>query len=64
MAKRNEQPVSNVKWVDIDNVQANDYNPNSVAKTEMKLLHTRYLQSSGRSSADIFLANQTKTFKK
>ena len=40
MAKRNEQPVSNVKWVDIDNVQANDYNPNSVAKTEMKLLHT------------------------
>ena len=35
-----EQPVNNVKWVDIDKVQANDYNPNTVAKIEMKLLHT------------------------
>ena len=34
------QPVNRVKWVDIDKVQANDYNPNSVAKTEMKLLYT------------------------
>lgn len=34
------QPVNRVKWVDIDKVQANDYNPNSVAKIEMKLLHT------------------------
>ena len=34
------QPVNRVRWVDIDQVQANDYNPNSVAKTEMKLLHT------------------------
>ena len=36
----NTQPVNLVKWVDIDDVQANDYNPNSVAKTEMKLLYT------------------------
>jgi ParB-like chromosome segregation protein Spo0J len=34
------QPVNRVKWVDINKVQANDYNPNSVAKTEMKLLYT------------------------
>ena len=34
------QPVNRVKWVDIDKVQANDYNPNSVAKTEIKLLYT------------------------
>ena len=27
-------------WVDIEKVQANDYNPNSVAGTEMRLLYT------------------------
>lgn len=34
------QPVDYVRWVDIKKVKANDYNPNRVAKTEMKLLHT------------------------
>lgn len=34
------QPVNNVKWVDVDKVEANDYNPNSVASTEMHLLYT------------------------
>ncbi len=34
------QPVDRVRWVPIDEVHANDYNPNSVAKNEMKLLHT------------------------
>lgn len=33
-----ECPVNNVKWVSIDKIQANDYNPNKVAKTEMSLL--------------------------
>jgi len=32
-------PVSNVIWVPIDKVTANDYNPNHVAKMEMKLLY-------------------------
>ncbi len=32
------QPIDNVKWVDFNKVQANDYNPNSVAKIEMNLL--------------------------
>ena len=36
----NEQPVDRVRWVDIDKVQANDYNPNSVANKEMSLLYT------------------------
>lgn len=36
----NTQPVNRVRWVDIDKVQANDYNPNSVATIEMKLLYT------------------------
>lgn len=33
-------PIASVLWVHIDQVQANDWNPNSVAGQEMKLLHT------------------------
>lgn len=33
-----EEPVDCVIWVKSDDVQANDYNPNSVAPPEMKLL--------------------------
>ena len=33
-----EHPVSSVVWVGIDKIEANDYNPNSVAKAEMELL--------------------------
>lgn len=33
-------PVGRVRWIHIDDVQANDYNPNSVAHHEMRLLHT------------------------
>jgi ParB-like chromosome segregation protein Spo0J len=35
-----DMPVDNVIWVPIEQVQANDYNPNSVASNELKLLHT------------------------
>lgn len=35
-----EQPVNFVRWVDIDKVSSNDYNPNSVAFKEMGLLYT------------------------
>jgi ParB-like chromosome segregation protein Spo0J len=34
------QPVDYVRWVPIEKVTPNDYNPNSVAKVEMKLLYT------------------------
>lgn len=34
------QPVGFVKWVPIDMVEPNDYNPNSVAVKEMSLLYT------------------------
>ena len=34
-----QHPVSEVIWVDIEEVQANDYNPNSVAGKEMQLLY-------------------------
>lgn len=33
-------PVGRVQWFPIERVQANDYNPNSVAMQEMRLLHT------------------------
>lgn len=39
-----EQPVDRVRWVDIDKVEANNYNPNSVARTEMRLLYISILQ--------------------
>ena len=32
------QPVDHVRWVSLDDIQANDYNPNSVAAKEMQLL--------------------------
>lgn len=38
-----DQPVAEVQWVPIDKVQANDYNPNSVAVKEMQLLYTSIL---------------------
>lgn len=34
-----QQPIDFVRWVDIDMVCPNDYNPNSVAKVEMGLLY-------------------------
>ena len=33
-------PVDRVRWIPINLVEPNDYNPNSVAKPEMQLLHT------------------------
>lgn len=38
-----DQPINEVKWIPIDRVTANDYNPNSVAKNEMKLLYKSIL---------------------
>jgi len=34
-----EEPVDCVLWIKQENIHANDYNPNSVAPPEMKLLH-------------------------
>lgn len=38
-----DQPVDDVRWVPLEQVQANDYNPNSVAMNEMRLLTTSIL---------------------
>jgi len=35
-----DQPVSDVQWIPYEKIIANDYNPNSVAKNEMRLLYT------------------------
>lgn len=34
-----QEPVNNVQWIDIDTVDANSYNPNSVASQELELLY-------------------------
>jgi hypothetical protein len=40
ISPQKDQPVDAIRWVPIEKVFANDYNPNAVAKNEMKLLHT------------------------
>ena len=42
-ADLSKQPVSAVKWVPLEQVEPNDYNPNSVARIEMGLLLTSIL---------------------
>lgn len=39
ISPQNSQPVNFVRWIPIEKVHANDYNPNSVAKNEMRLLY-------------------------
>lgn len=40
MSPFKSEPVDFIRWVSKDDVQANDYNPNSVAPPEMELLRT------------------------
>jgi len=42
-ADLSKHPVSTVKWVPLEQVEPNDYNPNSVARIEMGLLLTSIL---------------------
>lgn len=39
----NNHPVNNIQWIEVELIQANDYNPNSVAAPEMKLLEISIL---------------------
>ena len=43
ISPQQSQPVNYVRWVPIEKVHANDYNPNSVAKNEMRLLYVSIL---------------------
>ena len=38
-------PISNVEWMNVDELQANDYNPNVVYKKEMQLLKFSLLKN-------------------
>ena len=40
-----EHPISNIQWVDVDKLQANDYNPNVVLKPELSLLALSILKN-------------------
>jgi ParB-like chromosome segregation protein Spo0J len=40
----NREPVDCIQWVHTENIQANDYNPNSVAPPEMELLKLSILE--------------------
>ena len=35
-----DHPITHMRWVPVEQVEPNDYNPNSVASKEMKLLYT------------------------
>jgi len=39
-----DHPISNIEWIDVNNLNSNDYNPNCVAKPEMKLLELSLLK--------------------
>ncbi len=39
MSPQNGQPVDRVRWIPIEQVEPNDYNPNAVARKEMGLLY-------------------------
>ena len=40
LSEQSLQPVDHVRWIPIEKVRGNDYNPNSVATNEMRLLYT------------------------
>jgi len=39
VSPQHDQPIDHVRWIPVDQVEPNDYNPNSVAKKEMGLLY-------------------------
>ena len=43
LSPQKSQPIDLVRWVPIERVAPNDYNPNSVASAEMELLYTSIL---------------------
>lgn len=43
--KIEEMPISNVQWVEVDKLSANDYNPNVVFSKEMELLKFSILKN-------------------
>lgn len=40
-----DMPVNNIEWIDVDKLDANDYNPNFVFKDEMKLIKVSIMKN-------------------
>ena len=40
-----QDPISNVKWIEVEKLNANDYNPNVVLNKELKLLELSVLKN-------------------
>lgn len=40
ISKYKENPIDRIYWIPLEKIEANNYNPNQVAKREMKLLYT------------------------
>ncbi len=40
-----DDPISNVKWIEVEKLNANDYNPNVVLNKELKLLELSVLKN-------------------
>jgi ParB-like chromosome segregation protein Spo0J len=57
MSPFQDEPVDLVEWVPAELVQANDYNPNSVAPPEMELLHLS-IQADGFTQPIVSLPSQ------
>ena len=34
-----KHPINQVQWIPVDKIEANNYNPNRVASTELRLLY-------------------------
>ena len=52
-------PVANIQWIPLEKVQANSYNPNSVATNEMRLLYIS-IQHDGYTQPVVTIYNEEK----
>lgn len=43
LSPQGSQPIDLVRWIPVEDIAPNDYNPNAVARVEMKLLYTSIL---------------------
>jgi hypothetical protein len=45
MNNQKQEPVENIKWIDVDDLKANHYNPNRVMNAEMNLIEKSILKT-------------------
>ncbi len=54
-----KHPISNVLWIDVEKIEANDYNPNKVASTELRLLYVS-IKEDGYTQPIVTIYNEEK----